>query len=1265
MTTRSFLTFRSALAARMLVASLAVGSAAVAAPVFTTGGGGGVTTDVFDVAQGVRIIQSSRQYGGFFGAACCGESDARSAFGFTTAAYNGTSGWLEPPNVIFQDGPGAGTTDFIEWQTAGPVNLTSFALRLQQDGTTTASRGAGTFKLSASADGVNFSQVSAGTMPGSPGPNVNVPLLITDSALTGTTANVRAFRLELTRLSTSAPRLIELDGAGTSGAATGTFLDRLAFNATTNTLTGRGAAANDDEGPGLAMNFTASSRVFGTDSIEDAFGNKNGAVEPESFIFGDGGVPDNGNLVLGDAGETVDFIAWRTTEPLSLAGFRIALSGDGAASDRDTELVRFIVGGIEVDLFDNNGFDGTVTRLFAEGAIVGDDFRIEFTRRAGTGPRIFQIDAITGPLTPLNGELVINEVVSSNAESLSDEDGDSPDWIELFNGRDVPVALAGWGLSDNPAQPFKWTFPAVTMPPHTYLVVFASGKDRRVPGAKLHTNFELKATGEDVALTSPDSSYASAAAAAPLREDVSFGRSPNGTGTAWKYFATPTPGRSNNSQTAYDSVVFDPPFFSLAPGFYSAAQSLVLSTPEAGVTLRYSLDSSDPSEIATAYTAPIALASRAGQANVLSMIQGTATANQHTDGWKPPVGEVRKCHVVRARATRPGAIPGPVVTRTYFIGADAVRTDGLPTLSIVTPRAGLFDYNSGIYMLGAIFDAYVAAHPGEALTGHTPANYTQRGAAWERDASLEWFESGGAFGFNEPVELDIQGQSSRSFRQKSFGLKARGTESPMDTFTWAFFPGLVKLGNGAPLTQFRHARLRNMGNDWDYAMLRDSWAHRLGAGVGLNVMSSRPVSIFLDGEYWGVLDLREQQDPRYLVSHYGMKNDDAVILYGPGTLEEGLPGDEQPWLDLLSYCETRDLSVQANYDYVAARVDVEDCLYYFLTEIYLANADWPQNNIRIWRRRLAVNDLAQPVGLDGRWRWFLFDTDLGSGHPWTTGVTENTLAVALAPTGRPGTNAAWGNAVFRRLMTNPAFKNRCINTAADLLNSLFQPARAIALLNTMQTELQPAMTEHIARWQSGGGTVSAWQSRVQVVRDFAAQRAANVRSHFVSQFTLGGTSQITLNVNSSTRGSIRINSLLVNGQLPGANPAAPYPWIGTYFRGIPVPLEAVPNPGYVFAGWSGVASTTANASLTLNGNASVSAIFIPELAKIETITRQPAQVTLTIRGTPGAPYTIQTSPNLIDWTDVNIVTASIADGSATISHSTGDPQRFYRAVSKP
>ena len=124
----------NAVVRKLFILLLAGISPLSAAPVFTTAGGAGTATDRFDVSQGARVITSSAQYSGFFGAGCCGESDARSAFGFLTAAYSGASGWVEPPNAIFRDGPGAGTTDYIEWQTPGPVNLTAFELRLQQDG---------------------------------------------------------------------------------------------------------------------------------------------------------------------------------------------------------------------------------------------------------------------------------------------------------------------------------------------------------------------------------------------------------------------------------------------------------------------------------------------------------------------------------------------------------------------------------------------------------------------------------------------------------------------------------------------------------------------------------------------------------------------------------------------------------------------------------------------------------------------------------------------------------------------------------------------------------------------------------------------------------------------------------------------------------------------------------------------------------------------------------------------------------------------------
>ena len=1222
------------------------------APVFSTGGGGGATNDLFDVAQGAEVIFSTPQN------ACCGLSDPRSALGFTT-----NNGWVEPTSAIFADGPAAGTVDAIEWQTPTPVNLSGIALRMAQDGPGSTQRGASSFRLFASADGVTFSQISGGTIPGSPGPNTNAPLLITDSAFAGPTANLRAFRLEVTRLSATGVRMTEIDGTGAISEQSSSFLDRLVFNAGTNSLTGRGAAALDSEGPGQGTSFSASSRL-NNDAPEEVFGRTHGPNGAGDFLFADGGTPDNGNAIMGDGGETVDFLAWRTTAPVPLAGYRLTVAGDGATTARDAELVRFFVDGVERDLFDNNGFDGQVVRTFAGGVVEGLEFRVEFTRTSASGPRVYEIDALTGPPPSLNIGVVLNEVVSLNDESLEDEDGDSPDWVEILNGSDASVNLAEWGLSDEPAAPFKWTFPAVTLPPRGYLVVFVSGENRAVAGAPLHTNFELRSDGEPVVLTKPDGTAADAAPAARLRRDVSLGRHPNGVG-GWKYLATPTPRGSNTASQPYESLVYQAPVFSAPGGFYTDALALGIASTEPDVTLRYTLDGSEPSESSPVVSGTLPVASRAGQPNGISMIQGTSTANQHTDGWKPPNGEVRKASVVRARAFRPNALSGPITTHTYFVGSDAARTDNLPVLAITTPPAGLFDYNIGIYMLGAVFDQYRAANPNEPLTGHTPANYTQRGKAWEREAHLEFFQPGGAPGFIEPAVIDIQGQSSRSFRQKSFGIKARGDEAPDNVISFPIFPDLKKLGDGTPLTSFRHLRLRNFGNDWEFARIRDDLAARLAGGLGVDVMSSRPTSIFLDGEYWGVLTIREQQDARYVQAHYGVDPDEVVILSGPGTIDEGVAGDEAPFIALRNYAETRSLANQADYDYVRARMDVDEFLLYQLCEIYYANVDWPQNNTRMWRRRLAQPDVSLGRGKDGRWRWFLFDIDLGLAHPWSPGVTENTLAVAISPNGRAGFDNAWGTAFLRRLLTNPGFKRDFINTAADLLNSSFQPARATAVVDAMRGELQPAMDEHIRRWRTNGDSVADWQSRVGAVRDFVNQRAGYVRQHFTSTFGLGASSQLTVNVSNPGAGAIRVNRLTVNSQLPGVG-AAPYPWTGTYFNTVPVTLEAIPATGWMFAGWSGAASgSTPTITLALSGNANASARFIPVPPKFVSLVREPAEVRIVVQGTPSAPYTLQRSLDLEAWSDaVNFTTA--ADGSATVvvPVAPGEEQHFFRSISR-
>ena len=126
----------------------------------------------------------------------------------------------------------------------------------------------------------------------------------------------------------------------------------------------------------------------------------------------------------------------------------------------------------------------------------------------------------------LDASILISEVVSSNDQGLRDEDGDRPDWIELFNAGDESVDLDGWHLTDNIEAGDKWTFPAVTLAPSNFLIVYASGKDRTDPNGPLHANFQINSDGDYLALSKPDSTTIVSAFAPGLPKllpDVSYG----------------------------------------------------------------------------------------------------------------------------------------------------------------------------------------------------------------------------------------------------------------------------------------------------------------------------------------------------------------------------------------------------------------------------------------------------------------------------------------------------------------------------------------------------------------------------------------------------------------------------------------------------------------------------------------------------------------------------------------------------------------------
>ena len=203
-------------------------------------------------------------------------------------------------------------------------------------------------------------------------------------------------------------------------------------------------------------------------------------------------------------------------------------------------------------------------------------------------------------------QVVVNEVCASNLNSFPDNNGEFEDWFELYNTTAAPVDIGGWWLSNRAGNPLKWQVPAGTVIPANGRQLFIASKRDEVAGGFIHTNFNLNQTEEDhVLLSDPAGNAIDDFAFAPgnrTKTGHARGRTPDGAG-AWALMTTPTPGNANGAGTAN---YLDRPIFSLAAGYYAAAQNLTLAGP-AGSTVRYTLDGSEPTAASTAYAGAIAI----------------------------------------------------------------------------------------------------------------------------------------------------------------------------------------------------------------------------------------------------------------------------------------------------------------------------------------------------------------------------------------------------------------------------------------------------------------------------------------------------------------------------------------------------------------------------------------------------------------------------------------------------------------------------------
>jgi hypothetical protein len=581
--------------------------------------------------------------------------------------------------------------------------------------------------------------------------------------------------------------------------------------------------------------------------------------------------------------------------------------------------------------------------------------------------------------------------------------------------------------------------------------------------------------------------------------------------------------------------------FSHEPGFHAAPFELELRSSLAGAMVYYTTDGSvpDPARVmgdgawnalpretrqrTFVYQGPLSVAALKDRRNDVSLIPTNLGQpfGEPTTAWAPPAGEVEKAVVVRALAVGADGARARA-TRSYFVAPQGRRRYSLPVVSLATDRASLFSPETGIYVPGA----------------GAVRNYSQRGDEWERPVHVELFDVNGARPLAQEVGVRIHGGVTRILPQKSLRLYAR-SEYGAGRMRYRFFPS-------KPLDDFNRIVLRNGGQDWWHGLMRDAALQTLVQHLPFETQHYQPAVVFVNGEYWGLHNLRDRLDPHHLETHHGVPRDEVAILESDGQLADGRPGDELPYRDFLTRVRNGELRSAQDFD---RYMDVHGYLDYVITQMYAANDDWPHTNQAWWRYTGA--DPAREAGpRDGRWRWLMYDVDRAFGFHTTKHTNMVEYMVAASHPDRP----AWAFDLFRGLLRVPEIREEFLQRTAVHLATTFREARVRSHIEAVATGIGAEIPEHIARWR-WPASIEAWTDQVGVMLDFAADRPAIFRMHVVQGIPeVSGTGVLEV-TNLTGASGASLHSIRLASSTPGVSISGGR-WAGRLFTGIPVVLRS-------------------------------------------------------------------------------------------------------------
>ncbi len=825
---------------------------------------------------------------------------------------------------------------------------------------------------------------------------------------------------------------------------------------------------------------------------------------------------------------------------------------------------------------------------------------------------------MAGPVSAASGSLRVNEFMAKNNTSVVDEDGAHSDWIEVFNAGAEQVNLEGWYLTDDATRLGKWQFPAVSVEPGGFLLIWASDKNRRVPGAPLHTNFKLADEGEYLALVEADGRTVAGDFSPkfpPQFPDVSYGVVAGG--SAVHYLARATPGSINSGATNF---VVSRMRVSPGSGWYDRPVSVTLTSATPGVTIYYTTNGSEPSATnGLVYARPVevvstvvlrAIAVRAGFAPAPPVAQTYLFLDQVLQqtgaGWPTNWGESPARYAM-----------DPAIVGDPNWGA-SLRSDfrAIPTVSLAMDREHLFGTN-GIY-----------------------SNPIEEGEAWERPCSFQYFQPDCSIGVQINCGVRIQGELSRdplATSKHNFRLLFK-QEYGAGRLGFDLYPG-------SPVREFDGLVLHGSFNDhwvWSGAhaqMLRDQWCADTQTELGGRGPHGSYVHLYLNGLYWGVYNLGERPDASYAAHYFGGERSSYDAFNGG----ELVDGDDESWIQMYAIAYAG-ITNEVAYTNLARYVDLPAFADYLLLNFYAGNEDWPYHN---WR---AAGDVRNGVPF----RFFSWDAELTLSHEGGP-VTVNRTDVTE---GRPGFlyTALRQSAEFRLLMADRARSH-------FFGNGVLTPARCVERWLRRAREIEQAMVAESARWGRQGSqtfTRDDWAAEQQrLMTQWFPHRTAVVLEQLREAGLYPTLEAPTV---APDGGLVSEVPLLVTLSAPsgtvyyttnGADPRLAWAEVSPEAFRYEGPLTVMES-----------ATIRARARQGDTWSALVEATFLrPTSTSMPTAAvraRCDGSIELTFVGVRGAAYTLMAADDLEHWSVVTNLVAGL-DGSFTYQESsTTAGRRFYR-----